>query len=206
MARAPEPVYKRLVRKLSTAFGAASIVVASLIAIACGGNDNNPPPNAPTPAASSAAASASPTASVPQTPSTAASAQPGDAGLPPPAADTAGSGPKFADLPKDKKVEVMMTKVVPNVGKDFKDFDGKRFEKFGCATCHGPKKNQDPHAVLPKLTLSNGGFEKMQKMKPDMVKFMSEKVTPDMAAAMGEKPFDPATHTGFGCGGCHEVK
>jgi hypothetical protein len=35
---------------------------------------------------------------------------------------------------------------------------------------------------------------------------MSEKVVPDMAAALGEKPFDPATNTGFGCGGCHEVK
>lgn len=189
-------------RKISTAFAAASILVASLIA--CGGNDNNPPPNAPTPPAS-AAASASPTASVPQPPSSAGSAQPGDAGLPPPA-DTAAASPKFDDLPKDKKVEVMMTKVVPNVGKDFKDFDGKRFEKFGCATCHGPKKNQDPHQVLPKLTLSNGGFEKLQKHKPEMVKFMAEKVTPDMAAALGEKPFDPATKQGFGCGGCHEVK
>ena len=100
----------------------------------------------------------------------------------------------------------MMTKVVPNVGKDFKDFDGKTFAKFGCATCHGPKKNQDPHQVLPKLTMSNGGFEKMKKNKPDMVKLMVEKVAPDMAAALGEQPFDPATKTGFGCKGCHEVK
>lgn len=34
---------------------------------------------------------------------------------------------------------------------------------------------------------------------------MSEHVTPAMASAMGEKPCDPATHEGFGCGGCHKV-
>lgn len=113
---------------------------------------------------------------------------------------------KFDSLPKDKKVEIMSTKVVPNVGKDFKDFDAKRFGSFGCATCHGPKKNEDPHKVLPKLTMSNGGMEKMQKNKPEVFKFMAEKVVPDMAAALGEKPFDPSTKQGFGCGGCHEVK
>ena len=48
-----------------------------------------------------------------------------------------------------------------NVGKDFGDFDAKRFGSFGCATCHGPKKNEDPHKVLPKLTMSNGGMEKI---------------------------------------------
>jgi hypothetical protein len=26
-----------------------------------------------------------------------------------------------------------------------------------------------------------------------------------MANAMGAKPFDPATHQGFGCAGCHTV-
>ena len=46
----------------------------------------------------------------------------------------------------------------------------------------------------------------MQAKKPEIVKFMSEKVVPDMANALGEKPFDPATKQGFGCAGCHEVK
>lgn len=139
----------------------------------------------------------------------------GDGGMGPTASDKPGPDKptvkepetvKFHDLPKDKKVEVMMQKVVPNVGKDFKDFDGKRYASFGCATCHGPQKKEDPHKVLPKLTMSNGGMEKMQKNKPEIFKFMAEKVVPDMAAAMGEKPFDPATKQGFGCGGCHEVK
>ena len=113
--------------------------------------------------------------------------------------------PKFDDLPKDKKVEVMATKVVPNVGKLFKEHDGKKYDKFGCVSCHGPQKKDDPHKVLPKLTFSNGGFEKLSKQKPEMMKFMGEKVVPTMASALGEKPFDPATKQGFGCGGCHAI-
>jgi hypothetical protein len=124
------------------------------------------------------------------------------------AADAAAASQEdFDSLPKDKKVEVMATKVVPNVGKLFKEHDGKKFDKFGCQTCHGREKSnpQDPHKVLPKLTFSNGGFEKLSKSKPEMMKFMGEKVVPTMAAALGEKPFDPATKQGFGCGGCHTV-
>jgi hypothetical protein len=38
-----------------------------------------------------------------------------------------------------------------------------------------------------------------------MVKFMHEKVVPDMAAVFGKPAYDPATKTGFGCGGCHKM-
>src|SRR5262249_8993629 len=111
----------------------------------------------------------------------------------------------FASLPKDKKAEIMMTAVSPKVGKVFKEHDAAKYGKFGCGSCHGPQKNQDPHAFLPKLTFSNGGYEKLSKAKPEMMKFMNEKVVPEMAAALGEKPYDPATKQGFGCMGCHSV-
>lgn len=189
-------------RTLTTAIAAASLLVASLIA--CGGGESTPPPQTPTAPSATPAADAA----APATSSTAATPAPAtDAGAPATVEKPKDpEAPKFASLPKDKKVEVMSQKVVPNLGKDFKEFDGKRFGTFNCATCHGPKKNEDPHKVLPKLTLSNGGFEKLSKKHPEMMKFMAEKVTPAMAGMMGEKPFDPATHQGFGCGGCHEVK
>jgi hypothetical protein len=188
------------VRSLSFPALLAALTVAA--AVACGGS--SPPPETP-PVASTA-----PTATEPPAPT------------PPPGAADAGAtaeatpgaqkpevptteAPKFDSLPKDKKAEVMMTKVVPNVGAVFKEYNAKRYEKFGCATCHGPTKKEDPHKVLPKLTLSKGGFEKLAKAKPDVVKFMSEKVEPAMAAALGEKPYDQTTHKGFGCAGCHTV-
>lgn len=179
---------------LSVRTFASCLVIAAAGLAACGG---------PAPAASPApAATSTSEASAPE-PATADAGTPAaDAGTP---AVTATEAPKFDDLPKEKKVEIMATKVVPNVGKEFKEFDAKHFGKFGCATCHGPQKKDDPHNVLPKLTFSNGGFEKLSKKHPEMMKFMGEKVVPAMAAALGEKPFDPATKQGFGCGGCHAI-
>ena len=138
----------------------------------------------------------------------------GDGGAGPTASDQPASktpdvsttqAPGFESLPKDKKAEIMMTKVVPHVGKQFKEFDGKRYEKFGCGTCHGPSKKEDPHKVLPKLTFKDGGMEKLTKTKPEIMKFMADKVVPTMAAALGEKPYDNTTKQGFGCSGCHAV-
>jgi cytochrome c551/c552 len=41
--------------------------------------------------------------------------------------------------------------------------------------------------------------------KPEVAKFMAEKVVPEMAATLGEPPYDMTTHKGFGCGGCHTI-
>jgi cytochrome c551/c552 len=171
----------------------AALSTAALLA--CGGSQPaaNPPPSADVADASAAAPK--------ETTADAGAAPTSSSSTPTPAT----GGSDFDALSKDKKVEVMATKVVPNVGKLFKEHDGAKFGKFGCATCHGPQKKDDPHAVLPKLTLSNGGYEKLSKTKPAMMKFMGEKVVPAMAAALGEKPFDPATKQGFGCAGCHTI-
>src|SRR4051812_30771102 len=94
----------------------------ALLVLACGGS---PPPAAPPSAAPPAAGAAA----VPRGADGGASTAATDAK---PAADS----PKFDDLPNDKKVELMMTKVKPNVGKVFKEHDGKKYANFGCATCH----------------------------------------------------------------------
>ena len=112
---------------------------------------------------------------------------------------------KFHDLPRAQKVEIMSSKVVPDIGNAFKEYDATRYATFGCATCHGPTKKADPHDVLPKLTLTNGGFERLSKEKPEVVKFMAGRVEPMMGSILGEDPYDPVTHKGFGCNGCHSV-
>ena len=166
-------------------------------AVACGGSDPAPQsPSAPGPAASSTAEPAPKATDSAPTPAPASSAS---------AAPAVADSQPFDSLSDDKKAEVMMTKVVPNVGKLFKEHNPQKFEKFGCATCHGPQKKDDPRKVLPKLTFSNGGYEKLSKSKPEMMKFMAEKVLPTMAEALGEKPYDPATKQGFGCAGCHTL-
>lgn len=117
----------------------------------------------------------------------------------PPAAAVA-----FSTMSNEQKVAHMKAVITPRMAKIFQEGDAKKYADFGCKTCHGEKK-QDPHVVLPALTLSGDGFKKLSAQKPAVMKFMAETVTPAMAAAMGEKPYDPATHKGFGCGGCHRV-
>jgi hypothetical protein len=41
--------------------------------------------------------------------------------------------------------------------------------------------------------------------KPELSKFMAEKVSPTMADTLGLPHFNPETHEGFGCGGCHTI-
>lgn len=171
--------------------------------LACGGGETKPPETPsgggdagmtmPEPAADAGGA----TSTTPP----AAHEDAGAAATTPPTPEKSG----FDAMTKDQKVDVMTTKVVPNVGKLFKEHDGKKFAKVNCATCHGAKK-EAPQKVLPKLKLSGDGFEKLSKAKPKVMKFMSEKVVPAMAEALGEKPYDPATKQGFGCAGCHTVE
>ena len=158
-------------------------------------------PEPVSPAATAApATSAAPAASTAPVASATPSATPAAAATGPAPAAT----PAFSTMTNEQKLQHMKVVIRPEMGKVFSDYDGKRYGEFGCRTCHGDKK-QDPHMVLPKLTLSGDGFQKLMAAKPAVMKFMSEKVTPAMAVAMGEKPFDPATHKGFGCGGCHTV-
>jgi hypothetical protein len=114
------------------------------------------------------------------------------------------TGP-FKTMTAEQKLQHMKTVIQPTMGPLFKAYNGAKFAEFGCATCHGNDK-VDPHKALPRLTLSGDGFAKLTAKEPALVKFMSEQVTPAMAKAMNEKPYDPATHQGFGCGGCHTVE
>jgi hypothetical protein len=174
------------------------LALATAAGIACGGGAPEPVVPPPVP-------SAEPSAMPSAAPSALPSAAPSASAAPTASASAAPEGPKaFDSMTMMEKAEHMKKVVAPKMGKVFQDYDGKKYEAFGCVTCHG-KAKEDPHKVLPKLTLSGDGMKNLQAKKPKIMKFMMEKVTPEMAAAMGEKPYDPATKTGFGCGDCHTV-
>lgn len=111
----------------------------------------------------------------------------------------------FHALEKQAKMDRMVAVVMPDMGAVFRAYDEKRYAGFDCSTCHVNHAHH-PKDGLPKIVLSNGGYEKLTAEKPELMKFMGEKVVPAMATAMGEPPFDPATGKGFGCGGCHTVE
>ena len=117
-------------------------------------------------------------------------------------------------MSKDQKIEHMKEAVMPKMGELFGSFDGDRYAKITCATCHGPGakegKFEMPSAALPKLTMPTGDgepFAEEMKAHPEVTKFMMQQVTPEMVKLLpGVEPYDPATQKGFGCFGCHTPK
>ncbi len=109
----------------------------------------------------------------------------------------------------EQRLEHMKTVVMPRMRTLFTEFDAQSYAKMKCPTCHGdgalPGGNfKMPNPKLPKLSYSDG-FKKHLEQKPEITRFMMERVVPEMAALLGEQPYDPATQKGFGCGECHEM-
>jgi mono/diheme cytochrome c family protein len=125
-----------------------------------------------------------------------------------------GAAVTWATMSKDQKIEHMKEAVMPKMGEVFAAFDSDRYGKIKCSTCHGPGANEGkfemPSPDLPKLSKPTGDgepFAEEMDFNPEMTKFMMEKVTPEMVKLLpGVKAYDPETHEGFGCFGCHTSK
>jgi len=158
-----------------------SLAIAIAVATGCGGG--TPEPASPTTPAPTASAATGPAPTAPE------------AALP-----TVWS----KDMTKEQQVAFMKKNIVGPMAKVFQGgHDGAKFADFSCKTCHGPEY-KNPKDFLPKLTFKDGKITAFAE-KPDDAKFMASAVNPAMAQAMGLKPYDPATHEGFGCGGCHTI-
>lgn len=109
----------------------------------------------------------------------------------------------FDALSHEQKVAFMKDSVIPKMGEIFKAYDGKKYAKINCGTCHGPGaregKFEMPNASLPKFA----DFPEAMKKNKKATEWMASTVLPEMAKLLGEAPFDPATKQGFGCFNCH---
>jgi hypothetical protein len=116
----------------------------------------------------------------------------------------------WKDMNHDERMAYMKKTVFPRMRAEFAAFDPKDFGEMNCATCHGDgakdKTFKMPNPKLPKLPGSEEGFKKLSEEHPDVTRFMMTKVVPQMAAFLGEEPYDPKTHQGFGCFRCHTKK
>lgn len=164
------------------------VVAFAILAGACGGG------------------SAQNEAKSPETPAAATTA-------PAPGSDAAAVAPgggapakPWKEMSLSEKKTHMKTVVMPKMGAVFQSFDKAKYADFSCTTCHGARARNGnftmPNPDLPKLNAA-GGFKKHMDKAPELTKFMMQHVEPEMAAALGLAPYDPATHQGFGCGGCH---
>jgi cytochrome c553 len=159
----------------------SSLSVALLFLVACGGGQSQP-----------------------------ATADSEGAAAPPPAAVTEAVEVPAAwsnDLSKEQKAAYMREKVAPRmtpVLQAFEELEGHKDAEVGCKTCHGPDWKL-PKDHLPKLKMKGDKLTAFEE-HPEAAKFMAEKVVPEMAAALGMQPYDPATQQGFGCAGCHAIE
>lgn len=114
----------------------------------------------------------------------------------------------WSEMTHEQKAEYMATVVVPRMRPLFQAFDAEEFAEFGCATCHGENAREvgfempnglhplDP-AQLPAM------FQSDDPEVQRVAQFMGGQVVPTMAELLGQPPYDPETHQGFGCLGCH---
>jgi hypothetical protein len=168
--------------------------------MACGGSGSPPPSTAP--AASTAAPEAPPPSSAPPASST------------PPAPEKVVGPPdvKWTDMTPEQKGKYMAAVVVPRMKELFVGFDSKEFATFDCATCHGKDAKQRafkmPNPGIYALPADAAGFGKLMKDKPEWMKFMGEKVKPEMAKLLALQEMDPKKPQPgtFGCGNCHTTK
>ncbi len=112
----------------------------------------------------------------------------------------------FDAMTKSQKKKYMKEVVKPRMQEVLKEFDAEKFADVDCTTCHGESVFVNdfsmPSDDLPKL----GPIPEVAEEYPRWTEFMKSRVVPEMATLLGEKPYDPQTKTGFGCGECHMMK
>ena len=104
----------------------------------------------------------------------------------------------------DKK-DYMRETVLPKMQKIFSAYNKEEYGDLKCKTCHGDGARTGefkmPNPKLGKLPKSKEGMKALAAQSPAMMKFMTDKVKPEMAALLGMDAKDSKTK--FGCGNCH---
>jgi len=121
----------------------------------------------------------------------------------------------WKDMKFAQKRSYMKSAVMPKMKTVFQTFDGEKFKKFTCETCHGKdaadKKYKMPGGdihPLPSTPEAFGAKMKTEPTWPKFTKFMSQEVEPAMGKLLDVPVFDPKAPVegAFGCKKCHTLE
>ena len=100
----------------------------------------------------------------------------------------------------------MRREVLPIAADIFSTWQPERFATVDCSLCHSRGETEGiykmPTADLPRLSgalLLGPEFARA----PDTTQLKLDRLVPEMAEALGHKPFSLLTRQGFGCYSCH---
>jgi hypothetical protein len=114
------------------------------------------------------------------------------------------SGPPqpWEEMSHEDKQVYMTTTVLPHMQSTFGGHDPERFASVGCDTCHVTGAARGDYA-MPDPGLPNLAHFQREHMKkhPEMVRFMWEKIEPEMHELLGGKK----GYGKFNCRNCHPV-
>jgi len=108
----------------------------------------------------------------------------------------------FDELNHDERIEFMLTSVVPAMQPIFVEQDAKRYQTFGCETCHG-KAAADGQFHMPSDALPKLGGDLTKKFSRAKLDWMLTEVKPTMARLLKQKEWSPQDPYGFDCYSCH---
>lgn len=113
---------------------------------------------------------------------------------------------EWAQMDREARLELMQQVVMPEMRELFFEFDSDRFSDVSCALCHGRDMAvvdyRMPNGVTP---LDPAEIPAIVGSDDRMARFMTDRVWPRMTELLSARPYDPETHEGFGCLGCHET-
>jgi hypothetical protein len=115
----------------------------------------------------------------------------------------AGPETPWAEMDHAERQAYMASAVLPHMQASFAGFDAERFAEFECATCHVTGAARGDF-TMPDPGLPNLAHFRREHMKkhPETVRFMWEKVEPEMHALLGGKAYARK----FNCRACHPVE
>lgn len=115
----------------------------------------------------------------------------------------------WAELDQQGRQMFMATEVMPAMKETFTEIDASYADNFTCVTCHG--SDTETFAMPSDISVLSaeelGTFTFEGEGRQEIANAMASSVVPQMAALLGQEPYNPETNTGtFGCASCHMVQ